>query len=162
MHIYDAAKLLGLQGTITPDISKKAYHDACKKYHPDINPAGTEMMKIINEAYSVLKEYSGTVKEQQTDYGDMLNAALNAVFGLSGLHVEICGAWVWITGNTIEHKAVLKEGGFKWANKKKAWYFRPEEFRSRSRGGASLEDIRAKYGSSRPGFSRAMLKGGTA
>jgi len=76
MNIYDAAKILGLSGEITPEQSKAAYRDACKKYHPDVNPAGENMMKIVNQAYDALKKYSGQIKEdQQTDYGDLLNDA---------------------------------------------------------------------------------------
>lgn len=160
MNIYDAAKILGLSGNITPQTAKTAYRKACKKYHPDVNPAGNEMMKLINQAYDVLKDYSGEIKKQQTNYSEVLNDALNAVFGLQGLVIEICGAWVWITGNTREHKAALKEAGFKWASKKKAWYFRPEEFRSRSKGGTSLEEIREKYGSTRPTRNSFMISGG--
>lgn len=150
MNIYDAAKILGLTGTLNPQNTKTAYHAACKKYHPDINPVGEEMMKIINDAYDALKEYAGEMKSEQTDYGDMLNDALNAISGLPALVIEICGSWVWITGETREYKDMLKEAGFKWAAKKKAWYFRPEEFSSRSKGTKSLEEIRAKYGSQRP------------
>ena len=150
MNIYDAAKILGLTGTLNPQDTKTAYHAACKKYHPDINPVGEEMMKIINDAYDALKEYAGEMKSEQTDYGDMLNDALNAISGLPALVIEICGSWVWITGETREYKDMLKEAGFKWAAKKKAWYFRPEEFSSRSKGTKSLEEIRAKYGSQRP------------
>ncbi len=150
MNIYDAAKILGLTGTLNPQDTKAAYHAACKKYHPDINPVGEEMMKIINDAYDALKEYTGEMKSEQTDYGDMLNDALNAISGLPALVIEICGSWIWITGETREHKDMLKTAGFKWAAKKKAWYFRPEEFSSRSKGTKSLEEIRAKYGSQRP------------
>jgi len=150
MNIYDAAKILGLTGNLNPEDTKAAYHAACKKYHPDINPVGEEMMKIINEAYDALKEYAGVMKSEQTDYGDMLNDALNAISGLPALVIEICGSWVWVTGETRGAKDTLKEAGFKWAAKKKAWYFRPEEFSSRSKGTKSLEEIRAKYGSHRP------------
>ena len=55
MTPYDAAKILGLSGEITPEIAKKAHRTACKKYHPDINAAGEEMMKLVNEAYDVLR-----------------------------------------------------------------------------------------------------------
>lgn len=150
MNIYDAAKILGLSGEVTPEQSKAAYREACKKYHPDVNAAGEDMMKIINAAYDVLKEYSGELKDQQSDYGELLNEALNAISGLSFIEIEICGAWVWVTGDTKPHKDTLKEAGFKWASKKKAWYFRPEDYRSRSKGSASLEEIREKYGSVRP------------
>ena len=156
MHIYDAAKILGLTGEVTPEVIKTAYRNASKKYHPDINPAGGEMMKLVNASYDILKEYSGVIKEQSTDYGDNLNAALNSIFALSGLIIEVCGAWVWVTGTTQQYKTQLKESGFKWASKKKAWYFRPEEFRSRSRGKATLEDIRTKYGSTKPVIAKTI------
>ncbi len=138
MNIYDAAKILGLSGELRPDETKKAYKTACKKYHPDINPAGEEMMKIINQAYDVLKGFSGNVKEQNTSYGELLNDALNTVSSLPDILVEVCGAWVWITGNTKPYKNALNEAGYKWASKKKAWYFRPEDYCSRSKGHKSL------------------------
>ncbi len=162
MNIYDAAKILSLVGEITPKEVKTAYIDACKKYHPDRNPAGQEMMKIVNEAFEVLKDYSGSIKEEQSDYGDLLNDALNAVLGLADLTIEICGAWVWITGDTRTHNKCLKESGFYWASKKKAWYFRPENFRSRSRGKTSLEQIRKKYGSVTPQRKTNHMLGKTA
>ena len=160
MNIYDAAKVLNLSGEITPETVKQAYRAACKKYHPDINPAGAEMMKLINAAFAVLKDYEGVVKEQQTDYSELLNDALNAVLGLNGLVIEICGAWVWITGNTREHKDALKAASFKWANKKKAWYYRPTDYKSRSKGNSTLDEIREKYGSATPtGRKGYMLAG---
>ena len=45
MNIYDAAKILDLKGNISPMDTKKAFLAACKKYHPDVNPAGESMMK---------------------------------------------------------------------------------------------------------------------
>ncbi len=162
MNIYDAAKILGLTGSLNPEDTKAAYRAACKKYHPDINPVGEEMMKIINQAYDALKDYTGEMKSEQTDYGDLLNDALNALFPFPALVIEICGSWVWVTGETREHKDTLKEAGFKWAAKKKAWYFRPEEFSSRSKGTKSLEEIREKYGSKRPHRGSNLIARGVA
>ena len=85
-------------------------------------------------------------KSSKQTYSELLNDALNAVLGLQGLVIEVCGAWVWITGNTRDHKDALKAAAFKWANKKKAWYYRPAEYKSRGRGKASLEEIRANIG----------------
>lgn len=150
MNFYDAAKILNLSGELTPDLIKAAFIAACKKYHPDINPAGAEMMKVVNAAYDILRDYEGTVQEEQTDYGELFNEALNAVLPLPEIFVEICGVWMWVTGDTRQHKTTLKQAGFKWASKKKAWHFRPDKFRSRSRGNTSLAQIREKYGSKRP------------
>lgn len=152
MKISDAINILGLSGDITPELVKKAYRQSAKKYHPDINPAGAEMMKVVNAAFDVLKDYTGTQEAEQEDaeYPEALNNALMAIIALEGLIIEICGAWVWVTGDTFKHKAILKENSFKYASKKKAWHFRPDNWKSRSRGKSSMDEIRSKYGSNTP------------
>jgi curved DNA-binding protein CbpA len=80
MTLSDAAKILCLSGAITPKDVKKAYRAAALKYHPDKNPAGEEMMKLINEAFDVLKSFEGELEQQSDDdYSEALNDALNAI-----------------------------------------------------------------------------------
>ncbi len=62
MKISDAAQILEISGTVTPEIVQAAYRAAAKKYHPDLNPAGAEMMKIVNAANDVLKDYTGEIE----------------------------------------------------------------------------------------------------
>ncbi|MEE8262976.1 MAG: J domain-containing protein [Gammaproteobacteria bacterium] len=150
MNIYDAAKVLGIAGDITPEIVKTAYRAACKRFHPDINPAGAEMMKVINEANEALAGFSGNITEEQPEYGELLNDALNAVLDLPNVIVEVMGSWIWLTGATRTHKDAIKAAGYFWSAKKESWYFRPTGFRSRSRGDTTLDEIREKYGSQRP------------
>lgn len=154
MKNTDAARILGVSGEVTPQDTKQAYRVAAMKYHPDRNPAGADMMKMVNAAFDALREYCGEIptgdEESTQDYSEAVNTALNAILGLSGLDIEICGAWVWVSGETYQHKAVLKDTGFKFASKKKSWYFRPEDWCSASRGAFSMDDIRDKYGSSKP------------
>jgi curved DNA-binding protein CbpA len=149
MNQYDALKVLGLSGEVTPEHIKLAYKKACSKFHPDRNPAGLEIMKMVNVAYETLKSYDGkaTVSNEAAQYGDEVAQALNLISNL-GLFIEICGAWVWVSGNTKDHKEALKMADFKWASKKLCWYFRPSDVkRSRSFGQFSMESIREKYGS---------------
>lgn len=154
MLITDAAQILDLSGTVTADDVKKAYRKACTKYHPDRNPAGVEMMQAVNAAYEVLKGYEGDVGKA-TEYGDELSQAIEFLKGLAGIEIEVCGAWLWLSGNTKANKEALKAAkdhllngnGFKWAPKKKRWYFRPAEWRSSSRGGVSMDEIRERHGS---------------
>jgi hypothetical protein len=153
MKQSDAFNILGIPGgqNVTPDDIKRAFRRAAQKYHPDRNPAGLEMMKMINAAYDVVRDFSGEVAEsKQTDYGDVLNDALNTIISL-GLNIEVCGAWVWVTGDTKPHKDILKTSGFSWAPKKLAWYYRPADFKSLSRRTYSLDEIRTKYGSEKVG-----------
>ncbi len=149
MQIRDALSILNLhQHPITLDDIKMAYRRAAAKYHPDHNPAGLEMMKLVNIAYDTLKDYEGDIEspESSNDYGQALNAALNAIVGL-GLDIEICGAWIWVSGDTRLHKEILKAAGYLWAPIKKRWYFRPEAYKSRNRQSWSMDKIRDAYGS---------------
>ena len=148
MHINDALKVLGVTGEYNPEIIKAAYRKACSLYHPDRNPAGLEMMKLVNQAYEALKNATGEaiIEGDYSSYGEDLNNALNAVYGL-GFDIEICGAWIWLHGDTRPHKEKLKEAGFKWAPKKKLWYFRPADYKSKGRGKFSMDEIRASHGS---------------
>lgn len=155
MRAEDALSILSISGEYTPESVKLAYRKACAKYHPDRNPAGAEMMKMVNEAYGVLKEKSGSSDADYTDiksYGEEIFNALTAIMEL-GLEIEICGAWVWLHGDTKQHKDVIKEAGFKWAPKKKLWYFRPAGYKSRSRGNWSMDEIREFHGSERVNFN---------
>lgn len=143
----DALNILNLQSNATFDVIKTAYRRACAQYHPDRNPAGLEMMKLVNAAYQALSDYvAKTEVDQECDYGEKLNIALNAIIHL-GLTIEICGAWLWVSGDTRQHKDVLKVSGFKWAPKKLMWHFRPEDYKSFNRGKWSIDQIRATHGS---------------
>lgn len=153
MNIRDALSILGLSAAADQGAIKTAYRKACIKYHPDRNPAGLEMMKAVNVAYQFLQEidYNGTeqpiIEEVNSNFGDELNAAINAVFGLAGVNIEVCGAWVWLSGNTRPHKDAIKASGYWWACKKSAWYFRPPDYKSRNKGDWDMEKIRDTYGS---------------
>jgi len=154
MNMYDAAKILGLTGQISDADLKLAFRRAVSKYHPDRNPAGLEMMKAVNEAYATLKDriidlFETKIDEhsEQQDYGSDLNDALNAIIHFVGLDIEVCGSWVWVGGDTKPFKQQIKEAGFKWAAKKKKWFFRPEGYKSFSRGKYTMGQIRDTFGS---------------
>lgn len=152
MNNLDAAKVLNITGELNPKIIKIAYKKASSKYHPD-KGGSVEMMQIVNEAYSVLKDFEGVldVSSDQLNYGDEINAALLKIIHLS--EIDVCGAWVWVTGDTKQHSKILgrKEdgAGFYWANKKKAWYYRPSDWKSSSRGQMSLDEIKTTHGAQR-------------
>lgn len=155
MKINEALKILGLeQGTHTAEAIKTAYKRASIKYHPDRNPAGAEMMKAVNAAFDMLKDMAsatGTTEEGESwaDLGDELNEILNELATMAGLVIEVCGCWVWISGDTLTHKDAIKALGCMWASKKKMWYFRPAGKRGSKRGGSwEMDKIRENYGSS--------------
>lgn len=151
LSIKDALSILNIQpNNLTIEDIKIAYRKATAKYHPDHNPAGLEMMKMVNVAYDTLKgldlnKINNTVPNTH-DYGDAINNALNAIINL-GLEIELCGAWVWVSGDTKPHKDTLKTAGFFWSPKKLCWYFRPADYKSHNRSSWSMDKIREIYGS---------------
>jgi curved DNA-binding protein CbpA len=150
MNIKDALSILDISGAYTPEIIKTAYRRACAKYHPDRNPAGLEMMKMVNQAYDVLRNETGTAQESETQdaasYGQEIFNALSGIVGL-GFDIEVCGSWVWVHGDTKPHRETLKGAGFRWASKKKLWYYRPSDYKSKGRGKFTMDEIRATHGS---------------
>lgn len=162
MKKEDAAKILGIDGELTPEIIKQAYRRASSKFHPDRNPAGEEMMKAVNLAYETLKDFSGSLSSGAQGYDDAMNEVLKELLKMVGIHIEVCGGWIWVTGDTKPYKDTLgKDGlGLYWASKKKAWYFRPEDWKSSSRGSMSLDKIRDVHGSqilrAKPGYDNRL------
>ncbi len=153
MNKYDALKILGVtESVITEEIVKNAYRQASLKFHPDRNPAGHTMMLLINEAKETLKSeaypFDFKADENDSNYGEEINNALNKIIHLQGLIIEVCGAWVWVSGDTKNHWPLLKEVGFKFSASKKMVYFRPEYAQTRryKKDGLSIDEIRAKYG----------------
>lgn len=148
----DALKVFGLDGKASFEDIKKAYRKACSQYHPDRNPAGLEMMKVINCAWQSLSDYvEGSVyfdsaQDDELNLSEEMSAALNAIIHL-GLEIEICGTWIWVSGNTREHKEVLKAAGYRWAPKKCLWMWKPEGQKSKGRGKFSMDEIRLSHGS---------------
>ncbi len=163
MNTNDALNILNLAGTVTQADIKKAYKTVSRKYHPDRNPAEAEVMKLVNVAYDFLKTLGDTVTEtdgfKANDYSEEFLNALNALFELkegANIEIEICGNWIWITGDTKPHGKRLgrKEGGIGcYFSKKKnngCWYYRPAEFKSSSRKSHSMDEIRDLHGTNKP------------
>lgn len=162
MSVKEALSVLGLSAFADQEAIRTAYRKACIKYRPNKNQAGPEMMKAVNAAYRFLKEiaYDGIdhpiQEEVNSDFGDLLNDAMNAVIDLDGVNVKVCGAWAWLFGNTKEHKEAIKAAGFRWANKKAAWYFSPTGCKSSNKHGLGMEKTINTYGGT-PVNSEATL-----
>ena len=156
MNYQEALNVLGLTGEITEESVKKTFKKLAMKYHPDRNPAGAEMMKMINAATDFIlaniEKFQGfNHSENAYDYGDLVAEVLNKILSLDGLIVEVVGNWLWISGNTRQYKDRLKALGCQWAPKKMKWYWMPEEERHARhyRGKSTMAEIRNKYGSTR-------------
>lgn len=131
---------------------KKAYKAAALKNHPDLG-GNVATMQAVNKEYTAKFEalkhkHNATNSKKSTEVAEEFKDIINAVIGLEGLEIELCGSWLWFAGNTYEHRAALKKAGCKWSKSKQKWYWRHAEKGCRwSRGNATMEDIRTKYGS---------------
>jgi hypothetical protein len=97
--------------------------------------------------FEKVNQYQSADENAHYNYGEELENVLNIISGLSGVIYEVIGNWVWISGDTREHKETLKEMGCKWAAKKKQWFYRPEEHKSSyNRREHSIDEIREMYG----------------
>lgn len=129
---------------------KTAYRKLALKNHPD-RGGDEKTMAAINAEYEEVFKKLNTVSESgEAKYkmDDGFREVIDKIINLEGLEIEICGQWIWVSGNTRENKEALKASGFYWAKKKKMWYWRPEDAKVRSTSGIKdMDYIRNAYGS---------------
>ena len=138
----------------TLDELKAAYRRLSMKHHPD-RGGDTATMQEINAEHDELferlkKQHNASADEfhQTTETPEEFREIIELLLKLDGLTVELCGSWLWIGGDTRQHKETLKAAGCRWSNNKKLWYWHhAEEGRKWRRGKATMSDIRTKYGS---------------
>ena len=123
--------------------AKKIYKELAKKLHPDVG-GSTELFKILNSVYNHILE-NGINFSKDGEFDLELEKIISQILHYQDIVIEIVGSWIWISGNSKSIKNELKELGFKWANKKKMWYY--GEMKGRNPKQKSMEDIKAKYGS---------------
>lgn len=132
---------------------RKRYREFLKLYHPD-NGGNEEVMKEINSAYeAVFAQMSRENKAdgKSTTYEDKaedkaLREVLQKIIHINA-DIEIVGNWLWVEKGSYEYRQLLKEAGFHYASRKRAWYWHYGEWHRRSKREITLDEIRMKYGS---------------
>ena len=124
--------------------AKKIYKTLAKKLHPDMDGGDEESFKLLNAVYTDLIEhkiyFSNDIKIDIE-----LEKIISLILHFENITIELVGSWVWVSGDTREIKEKLKELGFKWASKKKMWFY--GEMKGRNPQEKSMEEIKSKYGS---------------
>lgn len=122
--------------------AKKIYKNLAKKLHPDVG-GSTELFKILNEVYNYILE-NGVNFSEDSEFDLELEKVISQILHYENIIIEVVGSWIWLQGDTKAIKEVLKDLGFKWASKKKMWYY--GEMKGKSHSEKSIDEIKAKYG----------------
>ena len=131
------------QGVEGINEAKKIYKTLAKKLHPDIG-GSEEDFKILNEIYNNLIEHK-IYFSNSSKFDIELEKIISLILHFENINIELVGSWIWVSGDTKEIKEKLKEIGFKWASKKKMWYY--GEMKAKNPNPKSMEEIKTKYGS---------------
>ena len=124
--------------------AKKIYKTLAKKLHPDMDGGSEEAFKILNAVYTDLIEHK-IYFSNDFKIDVELEKVISLILHFENITIELVGSWVWVSGDTKEIKEKLKELGFKWASKKKMWFY--GEMKGRNPNEKSMEEIKSKYGS---------------
>lgn len=127
----------------------KAEYKRCVKrwLQTSTEPGDSKQMVLVDEEYLDIS-HRPKFLEQPEDVRDEFNQFPEKVkqIALLGLNMEVCGSWLWVSGNTREHKEALKELGLRYSPNKMMWYYRPKWYRSSNSTPVDMEFIRKKYG----------------
>lgn len=136
---------------------KKQYKKLAMKFHPDMGGNESDM-KEINSEYDLLFERlknvhqsaageTYTSKTETTETPNEFKDIINSLINLESITIEICGSWLWITGNTYPYRKALKELHFRFSRSKTAWYYHTADYHKTSNRQFTLNQIRDLYGS---------------
>lgn len=139
---------------------KSQYRKMAFQYHPDMGGNAKMFSEMKAEYESLFRKFKDIAYEADPEHNkkwDFVNSdelddgymrIIDLLVHLANIDIELCGGWLWLTGDTKSVKEQLKACGCHWAPKKKMWYWRPSDYSCRyNRHVHSMEYIRGKYGS---------------
>ncbi|MBO5030316.1 MAG: J domain-containing protein [Lachnospiraceae bacterium] len=144
---------------------RKQYKELLKIHHPDNANGSEDVTKEINAEYDklfkVLEDKHDTAHQEKTDNTESdysknmydwendktLREVLQQIISLSGITINLVGAWIWLDGNTYPYKDALKDIGFKWSKQRKMWHWHNGEYIRKGNSKIAFVEIENKYGS---------------
>lgn len=142
-------------GCTTLEELKTVYHKLVMQHHPDRGGDLETMQEIYAEydrVHPALKNchrnakgeaYTKETNEAPEEFKDLMEKLIR----MNGLIIEIIGCFVWLSGNTKEHKDAIKALGFRWSSNKMMWYKSPDGYKRHGKKSYDINHIRAMYGS---------------
>lgn len=139
---------------------RQEYYKLCLVHHPDKPTGNTANQQQLNNEFEYLSaqvlngefysKYSTEGKQNEVNISEALQEIINNLIkiNLVACFVEVCGGWLWVSGNTRPIKDDLKQIGFKFSVKKCSWYWHEEGYKKRTRKVFDMDSIRKLWGSS--------------
>lgn len=131
----------------------KAYRKLAKKLHPDCGGNAEEFKAMSAEFNALLAALPDTdagyteAASHDSSIPAEMAVVLEKVIHMDGIEIEICGSWIWVSGNTYPVKDTLRAAGFSFSGSKKMWYWHSGEYRKKSRKSLDMNAIRELHGS---------------
>ena len=122
--------------------AKIIFKRLAKILHPDVGGTNEEF-KILNTIYNDLIS-NNLYFSNDTKYDIELEKIISQILHFENITIEVVGSWIWLSGDTKIIKDKLKDLNFKWASKKKMWYY--GEMKGRNPRQKSMSEIKSKYG----------------
>lgn len=132
-------------------------------YHPDICGEHRTMQEINRQYHERLKSKDGTEVKGKSKEGKEFkytyrydfskeNGLTDMLYKVVGLqlplvNIEVVGCWLWLTGETKQHKDAIKAIGCRFSGDKQAWYWHEGGYRKRNGNKYSMGAIRSMFGS---------------
>lgn len=136
---------------------KKQYKKLALKHHPDIGGSNAAMQEInaeydqlfekLKNVHQTAEGKTYTTETENTETSNEFKDIIEKLIHFKGIKIEICGSWIWITGNTINYRTQLKEMHFRWSKTKQAWYYHNSDYKKSTKRNFTLDEIRDLYGS---------------
>lgn len=139
---------------------KQAFKKLAFQYHPDRKNGSHEAFVSMQAAYlAKLKSLNGQTsagfdnkthtyyynQAVESEVMEKITELLN--LKATDIEIELCGVWLWVSGNTRAYKDQLKELALRWHPKRSKWYFHTKTNRKRKMSKMSFDQIRFAYGS---------------
>lgn len=155
-------------GLETPAEINRVYKTLSAVFHPDnggtveafqeLNAQRTAALAALEHSEAVPAEvlelpastlYLPEKSETTTSLVQALKDLIDKAQTIPGVHLELCGSWLWATGETKPVKDDLKNLGFRWSHNKAAWYWRDpsKPYHRRGKRRFSMDEIRDRHGS---------------
>jgi len=140
MSIEDIKK--EFEGITGLNEAKKVFKRLARLLHPDVG-GSEEEFKILKNVYDDIVEHK-IYFSNESKFDIELEKIISQILHFENITIDVVGSWIWLSGETKVIKDTLKDIGFKWASKKKMWYY--GEMKGRSHKEKSLDEIKGKYG----------------